>query len=93
MTPEQYELLNEAIDALEHEYPDLYDKIQNARTVEILFPECGKVKYRHRETAQTAAKAMNKKTGDDYDAYQCAWCNNKWHIGHARKTLTEQDVV
>lgn len=44
---------------------------------------CRKVKYGHRETAETAAESMHKKTGDDYDAYRCESCD-AWHIGHAR---------
>ena len=84
MTPEQYELLDEAMTLLERDHPKLYEQIQSARGVEILFPECGKVKYGHKETAESAAVAMNRKTGDNYDVYQCAWCKNAWHIGHAR---------
>lgn len=45
--------------------------------------KCSKVKYGHQATAEKAAVAMNKKTGDDYDAYHCGTCN-AWHIGHAR---------
>lgn len=46
---------------------------------------CRKAKYGHESTALEAAEAMHKKTGDDYDAYQCPspLCDS-WHIGHAR---------
>lgn len=68
--------------------PDVREKIESliasAGSVEIVFNECGKVKYGHRETAETAAEAMHRKTGDSYDVYQCVFCGDAWHIGHAR---------
>lgn len=51
--------------------------------VEVVIEKCGKVCYGHESTALEAAVAMNKKTGDSYDAYECAFCE-AWHIGHSR---------
>lgn len=42
-----------------------------------------KIRYGHKESAVAAALAMNWKTGDLFDAYECSYCDG-WHIGHAR---------
>lgn len=44
---------------------------------------CHKVCYGHKETAEKAGEAMQSKTGDFYDAYECVSCQ-AWHIGHSR---------
>ena len=53
---------------------------------------CTKVKYGHQETALEAARAMNTKTGDIYDAYECQrpLCG-AWHIGHQVTSYAESD--
>ena len=48
---------------------------------------CKKVKYKHQETADRAAGAMQRKTrGDRMESYHCEQCQ-AWHIGHSN-TIT-----
>lgn len=76
------------IDELETVAPEWAEIINNAldegRVVHIIDNRtCDKVKYGHKETAETAAAAMRGKTGSCYDSYECDFCD-AWHIGHAR---------
>lgn len=75
---------HEFFDSLLEQSSELREIVETGRSVEIIFTECGKVKYGHHETALTAASAMNRKTGDNYEAYQCLFCDDLWHIGHKR---------
>ncbi|HTG95722.1 MAG TPA: hypothetical protein VL866_24180 [Pyrinomonadaceae bacterium] len=79
----QYELWERALaEMTDEQRAEIESMIANARSVEFVF-NCPKVKYGHRETAETAAEAMHAKTGDSYDAYQCDFCGS-WHIGHSK---------
>jgi hypothetical protein len=42
----------------------------------------GKVKYGHRETAESACTAMKRKRNLDLEPYECRHCDG-WHIGHS----------
>lgn len=53
-------------------------------TTKVLMFSCHKVCYGHKETAEKAAVAMQNKTGDFYDAYECISCQ-AWHVGHSRR--------
>lgn len=59
-------------------------------TTKVQMFSCGKVCYGHKETAENAALAMQNKTGDFYDAYECISCQ-AWHIGHSRKEVTANE--
>jgi hypothetical protein len=50
-----------------------------------LLRQCdGKIDYKSEETAAEAARRMEGKTGDKYDAYPCQLVAGHWHIGHAK---------
>lgn len=84
-THEQYEMFESALAAMPSALRERVEKmIANAARLEIVFRECGKVKYGHKETAEQAVIVMRDKTGDAFEAYQCVWCGNAWHIGHAK---------
>lgn len=52
---------------------------------------CGqKVRYPE-ESAVRAAVRMKEKTGDDFDVYQCQYCN-QWHIGHSAKVTVRWEI-
>lgn len=40
----------------------------------------GKVRYGP-DSAEAAAKRMTAKTGDEFEAYKCRYCD-RWHVGH-----------
>lgn len=67
--------------------PPGYSASKDNHQVSVITVPCPKVRYGHKETAETAAESMHKKTGDDYDAYQCPYppCG-AWHIGHSKET-------
>jgi len=46
----------------------------------------GKVRYRHRETASNACRAMTKKGYGGMTPYECEECGG-WHIGHKHTNL------
>lgn len=49
-----------------------------------LLRQCdGKIDYKSEATATEAARRMEQKTGDKYDAYECQLVVGHWHIGHA----------
>lgn len=53
-----------------------------------LLRHCGdKVDYKSEETARKSAEAMQRKTGDKYDAYNCEVNSSHWHIGHSRQEV------
>lgn len=44
--------------------------------------QCGsKVRYRSEISAGHAAETMQRKRGEEFNAYHCQWCGG-WHVGH-----------
>lgn len=50
----------------------------------------GKIRHANKNSAVEACAAMNGKTGDTINAYECVYCHG-WHIGNTKNYFVERD--